>query len=104
MDWSIDGQTPEFLAATRLISLADPIVRTILADVPLEPGMTIAPVFTAVTPDGAEREYQGPAVTVPAEGLALTWDRVPAGSYLYCFGLTDLSGTVHYTDTAAISF
>lgn len=72
--------------------------------VPLEPGMTIAPVFTAVTPDGAEREYQGPAVTVPAEGLALTWDRVPAGSYLYCFGLTDLSGTVHYTDTAAISF
>ena len=44
MDWSIDGQTPEFLAATRLISLADPIVRTILADVPLEPGMRVLDV------------------------------------------------------------
>ena len=44
MNWSINGQTPEFLAATRMISLADPIVRTILNDMPLEAGMNVLDV------------------------------------------------------------
>ena len=44
MDWSINGQTPEFLAATRMISLADSIVHTILTNVPLEAGMNVLDV------------------------------------------------------------
>ncbi len=70
----------------------------------LEAGMTIRPLFAATAPDGSEREYEGRAVTVPQQGLELTWGRIPAGSYLYCFGLTDLSGVVHYTDTVEIGF
>ena len=66
--------------------------------------MTIHPLFTAISAEGAEREYQGDAINVPAEGLALTWERIPSGSYLYCFGLTDLSGLVHYTDSVTIGF
>ena len=76
----------------------------IRGSIPLEAGMTIHPLFTAVSADGAEREYQGDAITVPAEGLALTWERIPSGNYLYCFGLTDLSGLVHYTDSVTIGF
>ena len=76
----------------------------IRGSIPLEEGMTIYPLFTAVSPDGAEREYEGAALTVPAEGLSLTWSRIPAGSYQYCFGLTDLSGLVHYTDSVPVSF
>jgi len=67
--------------------------------IPLEAGMTVYPLFTAVSADGTEREYEGSAVTVPAEGLKLTWDKVPDGSYQYCFGLTDLSGQIHYTES-----
>ena len=76
----------------------------IRGSIPLEVSMKIQPLFTAVAQDGTEREYQGDEITVPAEGLTLTWERIPSGSYQYCFGLTDLSGTVHYTDSVAISF
>ena len=72
--------------------------------IPLEAGMTVTPLFTAVASDGSEREYDGEAVTVPAEGLTLRWDTIPSGSYGYCFGLTDLSGKVHYTGTVPIAF
>ena len=72
--------------------------------IPLETGMTIQPLFTAVSPDGSEREYEGAALAVPEGGLTLTWEQVPAGSYAYCFGLTDLSGQVHYTDSAPLHF
>ena len=37
-------------------------------------------------------------------GLQLQWGRIPAGDYLYCFGLTDLAGEVHYTDSVDIHF
>lgn len=72
--------------------------------IPLEPGMTVSPLFTAVSPDGTEREYEDGAVVVPADGLTLTWGRIPEGRYLYSFGLTDLSGRVHYTDSVELSF
>ena len=54
--------------------------------------------------DGTEREYEGSAVTVPDSGLELAWSRIPGGSYEYCFGLADLSGAVHYTDSVSITF
>ena len=76
----------------------------IRGSIPLEAGMTVTPLFTAVSPDGSEREYDGEAVTVPAEGLTLRWETIPSGSYRYCFGLTDLSGRVHYTGTVPLSF
>lgn len=44
MDWSVDGQTPEFLAATRMVSLGDSIVATILDRTPLAPGMRVLDV------------------------------------------------------------
>ena len=66
--------------------------------------MTIHPLFTAVASDGTEREYEGSAVTVPESGLELAWSRIPGGSYEYCFGLADLSGAVHYTDSVALTF
>ena len=46
------------------------------------------------------------AVTAGILGVvnALTWERIPSGNYLYCFGLTDLSGLVHYTDSVTIGF
>lgn len=72
--------------------------------IPLEAGMTIRPLFTAVSADGTEREYEGEAITVPEGGLTLQWGRIPAGDYLYCFGLTDLAGEVHYTDSVDIHF
>ena len=76
----------------------------IRGSIPLEAGMTIRPLFTAVSSDGTEREYEGEAITVPAEGLTLQWSRIPAGKYAYCFGLTDLAGEVHYTDSVDIHF
>ena len=72
--------------------------------IPLEAGMTIRPLFTAVSADGSEREYEGDEITVPEGGLTLQWGRIPAGDYLYCFGLTDLAGEVHYTDSVDIHF
>ena len=44
MDWSVDGQTPEFLAATRMVSLNGSIVRTIESRLGLEPGMRVLDV------------------------------------------------------------
>ena len=44
MNWSTDGQTPEFLAATRMISLADGIVDSILARLRLDAGMRVLDV------------------------------------------------------------
>lgn len=44
MNWSTDGQTPEFLAATRMVSLDDSIVSTILSHVRIEPGMRVLDV------------------------------------------------------------
>ncbi len=72
--------------------------------IPLEEGMTIAPLFTAVSADGTEHEYEGTAVTVPADGLSISWSMVPAGTYQYCFGLTDLSGRAWYTDSVPLTF
>ena len=95
-----DGRT-ELLGATQGYDENGFAIR---GSIPLEAGMTVYPLFTAVSKDGKEREYAGNAIAVPAEGLELTWSRIPSGSYLYCFGLTDLTGQVHYTDSVTISF
>ena len=97
---SADGTT-ELLGATQGYDENGFAIR---GSIPLEAGMTVYPLFTAVSGDGTEREYEGTAVTVPEGGLSLSWTRIPAGSYQYCFGLTDLSGTVHYTDSVQLSF
>lgn len=44
MNWSTDGQTPEFLAATRMVSLRDAIVGDILERLKLAPGMRVLDV------------------------------------------------------------
>lgn len=44
MRWSIDGQTAEFLAVTRMISLDERIVKTILGQLRLSPGMNVLDV------------------------------------------------------------
>ncbi len=76
----------------------------IRGSVPLEAGMTIVPLFTAITADGSEKLYDGTAITVPEEGLTLSMEKVASGSYQYCFGLTDLSGLTWYTDSAQVNF
>ena len=76
----------------------------IRGSIPLETGMTVYPLFVAASSDGTEREYEGSAITVPDEGLSLSWSKIPAGSYQYCFALTDLSGTTHYTNTVQMDF
>ena len=95
-----DGKT-ELLGATQGYDENGIAIR---GSIPLEAGMTVYPLFTAVSPDGAAQEYQGNAITIPKEGLKLSWSRIPTGSYMYCFGLTDLSGHVQYTDSIDISF
>ena len=95
-----DGTT-ELLGATQGYDENGFAIR---GSIPLEAGMTIRPLFTAVSADGSEREYEGDEITVPAGGLTLQWGRIPAGDYLYCFGLTDLAGEVHYTDNVDIHF
>ena len=95
-----DGKT-ELLGATQGYDENGFAIR---GSIPLEAGMTIYPLFTAVSPNGTEREYEGEAITVPAEGLQLVLSRIPAGNYQYCFGLTDLSGQVHYTDSVNLTF
>ena len=97
---SADG-TVELLGATQGYDENGFAIR---GAIPLEAGMTIRPLFTAVSADGTEREYEGEAITVPEGGLTLQWGRIPAGDYLYCFGLTDLAGEVHYTDSVDIHF
>ena len=76
----------------------------IRGSIPLEAGTTVYPLFTAVSADGTEREYQGNAIVIPEEGLELTWEKIPDGHYQYCFGLTDLSGQVHYTNSVELKF
>ena len=44
MEWSTDGQTPEFLAATRMASLSDSVVQEILSFTPLSAGMRVLDV------------------------------------------------------------
>ena len=44
MHWSINGQSPEFLAATRMISLSDSIVKAIVSELGLLPGMSVLDV------------------------------------------------------------
>ncbi len=99
-NYSKDGETT-LLGATQGYDENGFAIRGVI---PLEAGMTIYPLFTAVSADGTEREYEGSALTIPGEGLELTWSQIPAGRYLYCFGLTDLSGQVHYTDNVPLSF
>ena len=72
--------------------------------IPLEEGMAIRPLFTALSADGTEREYAGEEIIYTEKASSLSWSRIPPGSYQYCFGLTDLSGAVHYTDSAALRF
>ena len=74
----------------------------IRGSMPLEPGMVIQPVFTCIHEDGSETESLGETITVGDDGLNLVWDKVTGGSYEYCFGLKDLSGKVHYTDTVPL--
>ncbi len=76
----------------------------IRGSIPLEEGMVVEPLFIARAEDGTEREYAGELMTVPAEGLELTWEKIPAGSYQYCFALTDLSGQVHDTEAVELTF
>ena len=97
---SSDGATA-ILGATQGYDEAGFAIRGFI---PLEAGMSIAPLFTAVSSDGTEREYEGKAISVPAEGLSLRWETIPAGNYQYCFGLTDLSGRIHYTDSVPLAF
>lgn len=98
-NYTAEGKT-ELLGATQGYDENGFAIRGVI---PLESGMTVYPLFTAVSADGTSREYEGSAITVPAEGLELTWGPIPKGSYQYCFGLTDLSGQVHYTESAALT-
>ncbi len=95
-----DGET-EVLGATQGYDDQGFAIRGVI---PLEAGMTVYPLFTAVSKDGSTREYEGDAITVPEGGMEMTWDKIPDGTYRYCFGLTDLSGQVHYTESVTLSF
>ena len=99
-NYSPDGETT-LIGATQGYDESGFAIR---GSIPLEAGTVINPLFTAVAPDGNEREYEGGAVTIPEEGLALTWGRISAGSYQYCFALTDLAGQVHYTNSIQLDF
>ncbi len=96
--YTADGKT-ELLGATQGYDENGFAIRGVI---PLEAGMTIYPLFTAVSADGTEREYEGSEIVIPAEGAKLTWGKIPEGNYLYCFGLTDLSGQTHYTESVAL--
>ena len=76
----------------------------IRGSIPLEAGMELRPLFTAVSPDGTERQVEGDPILYPEGGLQMAWDRIPAGDYLYSFALKDLSGTIHNTDAVPITF
>ena len=99
-NYTKDGKT-EVLGATQGYDDQGFAIRGVI---PLEAGMTVYPLFTAVAKDGSAREYEGSAITIPEEGLEMTWNKIPAGKYQYCFGLTDLSGQVHYTESVPMSF
>ena len=42
--WSVDGQSPAFLAATRMVSLADAVVESVSKHLGLQPGMNVLDV------------------------------------------------------------
>ena len=44
MSWSVDGQTPEFLAVTRMVTLRDAVVKAILPHIGVKPGMSVLDV------------------------------------------------------------
>lgn len=69
----------------------------IRGSIPLEAGMTVEPLYTALDGDGNRRQWTGDALTVPPEGLTLAWRPLPPGDYEYCLALTDLTGAVQYT-------
>ena len=99
-NYTADGKT-ELIGATQGYDANGFAIR---GSIPLEAGMKIEPLFTAVSADGTEREYRGNEIVVPEGGLELTWGKIPEGHYRYCFGLTDLSGKVHYTDSVELDF
>jgi hypothetical protein len=99
-NYTADGKT-ELIGATQGYDANGFAIR---GSIPLEAGMKIEPLFTAVSADGTEREYRGNEIIVPEEGLELSWGKIPEGHYRYCFGLTDLSGKVHYTDSVELDF
>ena len=76
----------------------------IRGSIPLETGMSIEPLYSALSDDGQMRERAGSAITVPQEGLTLAWQPLPAGEYEYCLGLTDLSGAVQYTQSVSLKY
>ena len=103
MSWSTDVQTPEFLAATRMISLGDSVIATILERLKLEPGMRVLDVgcgsgeycfrlgsatqgmrFTGIDIDPAFVEFANKRATnevgYPYE------DPNPANSYRFIYG------------------
>ena len=69
----------------------------IRGSIPLEAGMTVEPLYTALAEDGARAQRAGDPITVPPEGLTLAWQPLPPGDYEYCLALTDLTGAVQYT-------
>lgn len=97
-NYTKDGKT-EILGATQGYDEQGFAIR---GTIPLETGMTIRPLFVAVSANGSEREYEGNEITVPETGLKLTWEKIPDGDYRYCFGLTDLSGKIHYTESVTL--
>ena len=99
-NYTADGKT-ELIGATQGYDANGFAIR---GSIPLKAGMKIYPLFTAVSADGTEREYRGDEIAVPEEGLGLTWEKIPEGHYRYCFGLTDLSGKVHYTESVKLDF
>ena len=69
----------------------------IRGSIPLEAGMTVEPLYTALDGEGHRREWAGEAIAVPPEGLTLVWQPLPPGNYEYALALTDLTGKVQYT-------
>lgn len=69
----------------------------IRGSIPLEAGMTVEPLYTALAEDDARTQQAGDPITVPEEGLTLAWQPLPPGEYEYCLALTDLTGAVQYT-------
>ena len=98
-NYTKDGKT-ELLGATQGYDENGFAIRGVI---PLEAGTTVYPLFTAVSADGSKREYEGSAITITTEGPELTLGKIPEGKYQYCFGLTDLSGKVHYTESVALN-
>ena len=76
----------------------------IRGSIPLEPGMTVEPLYTVLSDSGERRQQAGDAITVPPEGLTLAWQPLPQGDYEYCLALTDLNGGVQYTQGVSVGY